>query len=170
LRTLVALTPVIGAVTGSTRYDVKGTVDHGDATVHVIGRRGVAVDLHSRTDLDPRLRGTKHRAADAREVTVARGGSDGRTVVIVPEVRDNRVSGITLLHVDFVDRVAPAVARQALSGYWKNRYSALVDAVTEREPEFHDDVLGTVTVIDLFVQPVHALAERWFGGGPRSEG
>ena len=43
--------------------------------------------LPSRTGRDPRLRGTKHRAAEEREVTVVRGASDGRTVILVPEAK-----------------------------------------------------------------------------------
>jgi len=161
LRTLVAMSPAVRAVTGLTRYEVKGSVAEGNATIHVIDKRGIATELASRTDRDPTLRGTKHRAAEQRYVTVARGGGDGRTVLIVPEVRDNRVSGITLLHVEFEEHVTPAVARRMLSAYWDDRYAALVDAVTEREPEFNDDVLATIPAFDLLVQPVHVLAQHW---------
>jgi glucosamine--fructose-6-phosphate aminotransferase (isomerizing) len=161
LRTLVAMSPAVRAVTGLTRYEVKGSVAEGNATIHVIDKRGIATELASRTDRDPTLRGTKHRAAEQRYVTVARGGGDGRTVLIVPEVRDNRVSGITLLHVEFEEHVTPAVARRMLSAYWDDRYAALVDAVTEREPEFNDEVLATIPAFDLLVQPVHVLAQHW---------
>ena len=48
----------------------------------------------------------------ARCVTLARGRSDGRTVLIVPEVKDNQTTGLTLLHVRFADRPArPRCAR-----------------------------------------------------------
>ena len=76
----------------------------------------------SRTAADPRLRGTKHRAADEREVTVARGRSDGRTVILVPEVKDGEVTGMTLLHVRFVDRLPARRARAVLAGY-RDRYA-----------------------------------------------
>ena len=47
-----------------------------------------AATSRSRTERNPRLRGTKHRVAIEREVMAARGRADGRTLVIVPEVKD----------------------------------------------------------------------------------
>ncbi|HEX2064844.1 MAG TPA: hypothetical protein VHE80_10535 [Acidimicrobiales bacterium] len=98
--------------------------------------------------------------ATEREVTVAQGRSDGRTVVIVPETKDVQVTGLTLLHVRFHDRLPAGTARQVLVGY-RDRYSALVDAVTETEPAFAEEVMETVPVIDLLSEPVHVLADRW---------
>ena len=42
-----------------------------------------------------------------------------------------------------------------------NRFSALKDAVTETEPSFRDDLLGTISVVDLLTEPVNHLADRW---------
>ena len=42
---------------------------------------------------------------------VARGRTDGRTVLIVPEVKGAHATGITLLHVRFPDRLPAAAAR-----------------------------------------------------------
>ena len=69
------------------------------------------VKLVSRTDADPRLTGTKHRAADTREVWAVKGRRDGRTIVMVPEVKHNQTVGLTLLHVRFADRLGPAPMR-----------------------------------------------------------
>ncbi len=50
--------------------------------------------LASRTERDPRLLGTKHHvAAEEREVTVARGGRDGRSLILVPETKGQTVTG-----------------------------------------------------------------------------
>ena len=72
LRTLVALDPAIEQVRGFTRYRIEGDLATDDATIHVVDRGGISVDLRSRTDDDPRLLGTKHRVATQRDVTVAR--------------------------------------------------------------------------------------------------
>ena len=48
---------------------------------------------------------------------VAKGRSDGRTVLIVPEVKDTEPVGITLLHVEFVDRLPVDTMRSVLEGY-----------------------------------------------------
>ena len=66
--------------------------------------------------------------------------SDGRTVVIVPEVKGDRATGITLLHVRLPRRPVRGAARGVLQGY-RGRYAALRDAVTETEPTFRDDLL-----------------------------
>jgi glutamine---fructose-6-phosphate transaminase (isomerizing) len=160
LRTLVDLDPAVEHVTGFTRYRIEGDVDGDAATLHVVDRGGIATNLPSRTDSDPRLIGTKHRVAYEREVTVAKGRRDGRTLIIVPELKGNQATGLSLLHVAFRPRLAPEVVRGVLQGY-RGRYAALKDAVTETEPTFDDARLADVDVIDLLTEPVYVLAERW---------
>ena len=154
-------------VLGFTRYHVElapASAPHGDrlagATISVVDRGGISAGMVSRSAADPTLRGTKHRAAEKREVTVFRGLHDGRTGVMVPEVKDGQVVGMTLLHVQFEDRLSPVQARAVLEGY-QGRYAALVDAVTEARPGFDDDVLARVPVIDLLTEPVAVLAGHW---------
>jgi glutamine---fructose-6-phosphate transaminase (isomerizing) len=162
LRTLAGLDPAVEDVIGFTRYAVEGSVETHEATVRVIDRGGISRDLPLRTVRNPILRGTKHRVAMEREVTVAVGRSDGRTVVIVPEVRGNECTGLTLLHCRFADRLPAARARSVLEQY-RTRLSALTDAVTETEPTFRDDLLGEIPMIELLTSPVYVLAERWRG-------
>jgi glucosamine--fructose-6-phosphate aminotransferase (isomerizing) len=164
LRTLAELDPAVEKVEGYTRYRIDGGAS-ADATIHVIDRGGVSLGLRSRTESNPLLRGTKHHAAVKREVTVAKGRSDGRTVILVPETKDAQITGMTLLHVRFVDTLSPDLARQVLSGY-QNRYVHLSDAVTETEPAFDDERLATIPFIDLLTEPVFVLAERWRNPDP----
>jgi glucosamine--fructose-6-phosphate aminotransferase (isomerizing) len=170
LRTLAALGPAVDEVVGSTRYAIEGpgAVDGGgvagSSRLRVLAKQGIAEGLSSRVERSPELRGTKHRVASQREVTVAVGASDGRTVLIVPESREGRACGLVLLHVRFAGVLAPEVARAVLEGY-QGRYAALVDAVTETEPRFADEVLGRVPVVELLTQPVHVLATHWRQGG-----
>jgi glutamine---fructose-6-phosphate transaminase (isomerizing) len=161
LRLLAALDPAVDAVTGSTRYRVEGDLDAG-ASVQVIDRAGIALDIPSRTEQDPTLRGTKHRAASEQVVTVSKGRGDGRTTVIVPELKDGQCTGITLLHVRFADHLAAGAMRTVLEGY-RDRYAAVVDAVTEVDPAFRDDLLEEIPVIDLLSEPVYVLAGHWTG-------
>ncbi|HEU5153012.1 MAG TPA: SIS domain-containing protein [Iamia sp.] len=163
LRTLAGLDPAVVEVVGHTRYAVEGSVETHEATVRVIDRGGISRDLPLRTARNPILRGTKHRVAMEREVTVAVGRSDGRTVVIVPEVRGNECTGLTLLHCRFAERLPAARARSVLEQY-RTRLSALTDAVTETEPTFRDDLLGEIPMIELLTSPVYVLAERWRTG------
>jgi glucosamine--fructose-6-phosphate aminotransferase (isomerizing) len=160
LRTLVDLDAAVEEVTGFTRYRIDGEPRRGDAAVQVVDRGGVSVGLRSRSETDPRLTGTKHRVATQREVTAVRGRRDGRTIVMVPEVKQNQCVGITLLHVRFAEHLSPATMRAVLEGY-QGRYAALVDAVTETEEAFDDERLATVEVVDLLTEPVYVLAEHW---------
>jgi glucosamine--fructose-6-phosphate aminotransferase (isomerizing) len=166
IRTLGALGPAVEEVTGFTRYRIDGVVGAGDgdgraARISVLDKGGVATGLRSRAEAEggDALRGTKHRAATLQEVTVAKGGTDGRTVVLIPEIRQGVVVGLTLLHARFADRLGGGAMRAVLEGY-QSRYGALVDAVTETA-SFADERLGDLPVIDLLTSPVHVLAEAW---------
>lgn len=160
LRTLAALEPAVEQVLGFTRYGIRPGAEGEEATIHVVGQGGIAQDLRSRTAENPVLRGTKHRVADERRVAVARGRSDQRTVVLVPEIDAGRTVGLSLLHVAFHDRLPAELVRSVLDGY-RDRYDALRDAVLETEPSFRDDLLGEIPVIDLLTDPIHLLADRW---------
>jgi glucosamine--fructose-6-phosphate aminotransferase (isomerizing) len=155
LRTLGALGPAVEEVTGFTRYRIEGD------RIMVVDKGGVAAGLRSRAEAEggDALRGTKHRAATLQEVTVAKGGTDGRTVVLIPEIRQGGVVGLTLLHARFADHLPGEAMRAVLEGY-QARYGALVDAVTETA-SFADDRLAALPVIDLLTSPVHVLAEAW---------
>jgi glucosamine--fructose-6-phosphate aminotransferase (isomerizing) len=154
LRTLVALDSAVDTVAGWTRYAISGE------TITLVDRGGIARDIPTRTAENPQLRGTKHRVASEREVTVVRGRADGRTLVIVPEVKGNQTTGITLLHVRFHERLPGDAARRVLEGY-RDRYQAIADQVTETEPVMRDDVLGTIALVDLLTEPVVRLADHW---------
>ncbi len=159
LRSLADLDPAIAEVTGFTRYRVE-RAEGTDGTAVVIDRGGLAAGLASRTERDPRLRGTKHLVAREHELMVAQGRSDGRIVVIVPEVKDGASTGLTLLHVRLRDRLPAATARGVLQGY-RRRYQALRDAVTETEDSFRDDLLAEQPMVDLLCEPILDLADRW---------
>ena len=162
LRTLADLDPAVDEVLGHTRYRVEGldADGAGEATVVVVDRGGISRHIVSRTDRFPRLRGTKHQVALERRVFVARGRSDDRCVIIIPELKDNVTTGLTLLQVKFADSLTAAAARGVLRGY-RNRYSALYDAVVETEEVFREDLLATEDVADLLTLPINVLADHW---------
>lgn len=159
LRALAELDPAVAEVEGFTRYRIYGDVATG-ATIEIVGRGGVSVGLPSRTETDSRLLGAKHRAAQEREVTVAVGARDGRSLILVPEAKGGVVSGMTLLHVRFHETLPWPEIRQILCGY-RGRYAALADAVTETEASFDDEQLAGVALLQLLTEPVHVLARRW---------
>ena len=165
LRTLADLDPAVQEVTGWIRYELDGDPEDGEVPVVVVDRGGIALDIPSRTERVGVLRGTKHTVALERLVFVTRGREDGRTVIIVPETKDDRATGITLLHVRFHEHLSVGAARGAMQGY-RNRWAGLRDAVLETEPTFRDDLLTTVPVVDLLAAPLAQLAERW-RSGPR---
>lgn len=163
LRALAGLDPAVAEVLGSTRYRIDGDAETGTATIHVVDQRGIATTLRSRTATNPTLKGAKHLVAVEKQCLVAAGRSDGRTVILVPEVHNGRTSGLTLLHVRFHERL-PAAALRGILGSYRNRLAALSDLVTETEATFDEQVLATRPVVELLTVPVSALAELWRPG------
>ncbi len=154
LRVLADLDPAVAEVTGFTRYGIAG------AHISVVDRGGISREVVSRVDRDPSLVGTKRRVANEREVLVARGRRDDRTVIIVPEVKADVTTGITLLHVRFHDRLDAATMRSVLNGY-DRRYDRLVDWVSETEGAFDERLLGELPVDELLIEPISDAAEHW---------
>ncbi|MHB8506406.1 MAG: SIS domain-containing protein, partial [Acidimicrobiales bacterium] len=159
LRTLAAVDAGVDEVLGFTRYRIDWPPGTWPTAV-VVDQGGDMVGVASRTVSDPRLKGTKHRAAEEREVTITRGARDGRTVILVPEVKANAVIGMTLLHVRFAGTLPASTVRAVMTGY-RGRYAALRDAVTESEPAFDDARLAEVPLVDLLTEPVYVLAALW---------
>jgi glucosamine--fructose-6-phosphate aminotransferase (isomerizing) len=160
LKVLADLDPAVEAVVGYTRYSIDGDPSGTNATIAIVDRGGLSRDVPSRVDRNPSLVGTKRRVASEREVLVARGRSDGRTVIFIPEVKAGQTIGITLLHVRFFDRLNASVMRGVLQGY-DRRYDRLVDWVSETEGEMRDDLLSELSVADLLILPISEMADRW---------
>ncbi len=160
LKIVADLDAAVSAVTGFTRYQIEGDIVGGAATITIIDRGGMSKNLTSRVDRNSQLVGTKRRVASDQEVLVARGRSDNRTVIMVPETKGGQTTGITLLHVMFQDRLAAPAMRAVLQGY-DRRYDRLVDWVTETEGAFREDRLAEVSVADLLILPISDMADHW---------
>jgi glucosamine--fructose-6-phosphate aminotransferase (isomerizing) len=161
LKVLADLDPAVEAVVGYTRYAIEGDPSSNDgASISIVDRGGMSRDVPSRVERNSHLLGTKRRVASEKEVLVARGRSDGRTVIFVPEVKGGSCTGITLLHVRFHDRLPAATMRGVLQGY-DRRYDRLVDWVTETEGSFRDDLLADLPVADLLILPISDTADHW---------
>ena len=160
LRALAGLDAAVEAVRGFTRYRIVEGRQGEPGSIEVEARGGVAREIPSRTRDNHELRGTKHQVVRERQLFVARGRSDGRTVILVPEIDKSAVVGLLLLHVRFHDFASPAAMRGALNAY-RQRYTTLSDAVMETEPEFDESLLGRVPVADLLTRPIHDLATYW---------
>jgi glucosamine--fructose-6-phosphate aminotransferase (isomerizing) len=159
LKVLADLDPAVQAVAGYTRYRIDGD-PAGNAQITIVDRGGLSTGVSSRVERNPQLVGTKRRVAAERQVLVARGRSDGRTVIFVPEIKAGVCIGITLLHVQFHDRLPAAIMRGVLQGY-DHRYDRLVDWVSETEGVFRDDLLGELPVADLLILPISDVADQW---------
>ena len=159
LKVLADLDPAVQSVVGFTRYRIDGDPAV-DAQISIVDRGGLSREVSSRVERNSQLVGTKRRVAVERQVLVARGRTDGRTVIFVPEVKSAECVGITLLHVRFHDRLPAAVMRGVLQGY-DHRYDRLVDWVSETEGAFRDDLLGELPVDELLIDPISETADKW---------
>jgi glucosamine--fructose-6-phosphate aminotransferase (isomerizing) len=160
LRALAGLDAAVEAVRGFTRYRIVEGKQGEPGWIDVEARGGIAREIPSRTNANPELRGTKHQVVRERQLFVARGRSDGRTVILVPEIDKGAVVGLLLLHVRFHDFASPAAMRGVLDAY-RQRYTTLRDAVMETEPAFDESLLGRVPVADLLTRPIVDLAAYW---------
>ncbi|MEM9745158.1 MAG: SIS domain-containing protein [Actinomycetota bacterium] len=154
LRVLAAIDPAVAEVRGFTRYGIDGD------SIEIIDRGGISRDLPSRVDGPSPLVGTKHRVASEQDVLVARGRSDGRLVILVPEVKGGETTGLTLLHVAFHEHRPADVMKPVLQGY-DRRYDRLVDWVSETEADFDESLLAQIPVVDLLIGPISETADRW---------
>lgn len=163
-RTMSALDPFVDQVLGYVRYRLWAGGDGpppGDgATIRVLRAGGLCRDLQSRTVRQPLLQGTKYAVAVEGRLMAARGRTDGRVFIGVPEFSDGAVSALNLIHVRFRERAPAPELRRLLSGY-RERYDGLRDQVLRNAPEFDDGLLAELPVEDLLVDPVAQLAERW---------
>ena len=148
LRTLADLDPAVAEVVGFTRYRIEGDVaTSGDG--HHRGRRPGRhrrASLPSRTERNPRLRGTKHRVATEREVHGGpRPAATAAPCMIVPEVKGDAVPRASRCCTSRFARPPAGRRRRArCSQGYRGRYAALRDAVTETEPTFRDDLLAEI--------------------------
>jgi glucosamine--fructose-6-phosphate aminotransferase (isomerizing) len=160
MKVLADLDPAVESVVGFTRYRINGAPKGDHATIEIVDRGGLSLEVPSRVERNSQLLGTKRRVAVQREVLVARGRSDGRTLIFVPEIKGAVCTGITLLHVRFHDYLPVSTMRGVLQGY-DHRYDRLVDWVTETEGTFRADRLAEVPVVDLLVVPASEMADHW---------
>ena len=165
--TMGALDPFVDQVLGYVRYQLwcggDGPAPGDAATIRVLRAGGLCRDLQSRTVREPLLQGTKYAVAVEGRLMAARGRTDGRVFIGVPEFTDGEVSALNLIHVRFRERAPAPELRRLLSGY-RERYTGLRDQVLKRAPEFDDGLLAELPIEDLLIDPVSQLAERWRSG------
>ncbi len=154
LKVLADLDPAIAEVRGYTRYGIDGPL------VSIVDRGGISRDIPSRVEGNHELSGTKRRVAAEQEVLVASGRRDGRTVILVPEVKSGETTGLTLLHVALHETLPVDAARGVLQGY-DRRYDRLVDWVTETEGGFDEALLADIAVEQLLIGPISDTADHW---------
>lgn len=163
-RTMRAFDPFVDQVLGYVRYQLSaagaGPAPGDAATIRVLRAGGLCRDLQSRTVREPLLQGTKYAVASEGRLMAARGRTDGRVFVGVPEFVGGEVTALDLIHVRFRDRAPAPELRRLLSGY-RERYAGLRDQVLKTAPDFDDRLLGELPVEDLLIDPVSQLAERW---------
>lgn len=163
-RTMSALDPFVDQVLGYVRYQLwhggEGPAPGDAATIRVLRAGGLCRDLQSRTVREPLLKGTKYAVAVEGRLLAARGRTDGRVFIGLPEWNGGEVSALNLIHVRFRERAPAPELRRLLSGY-RERYTGLRDQVLKKAPDFDDRLLAELPVEDLLIDPVAQLAERW---------
>ncbi len=154
LKTLAALDPVVEEIRGFIRYLIQGD------NLSVLDKSGEATQIESRVESNPELLGTKHRVTTEQKVLITESRSDGRAIIIVPEVKNGVPVGLTLLHIKPFKFLPVDEAASVMTKY-KGRLGILEDAVRETEPEFDVEKLGKIPIMDLLDKPIAHLADEW---------
>lgn len=151
-----AYSTVVSRVDGATRYVLSWPAE-GPPTLCVVNKTGVARELVSRAENGAELSGSKRLAVRSRLPRLVRGRSDGRLVLMVPELAGTRVSALTLLHVALQETV-DAEHLVAVLGLAGGRLEEIRAAVTETAPFFDPAVLAALPVETVLLAPVDEVA------------
>ena len=160
IRILLALDEMVGNITGHTRYAIDSTSDKSQQTINVVEQVGSAKNLVSRVNSNHGLRGTKSLVAREQTVWVAKGKSDGRNVILIPEIKRSHCVGITILHIEINDNLDLSARKNILEGY-KQKLFAIRDSVTETEETFDELKLLDTDIMELLTEPVAILSQLW---------
>ncbi|MEZ5219490.1 MAG: hypothetical protein R2715_23575 [Ilumatobacteraceae bacterium] len=122
-------------------------------------RGGLDASGGPRVERNNRLIGTKRRVASERDLLVARGRSDGRTVILVPEVKGGEPPASTLVHVRFHEFL-PAEVRCGKARGYDRRYDRPVDCPRPRAPSRTHRSPRCPSSTPL-ITPISEIADRW---------
>ena len=148
-------------VTGCTRYELDGDAADGEVPLAVVDRGGIALDIPLADRAGRGAAGHQAPVAVERLVFVTRGREDGRTIVIVPETKDDHATGITLLHVRFHDRLPVGAARGVLAGLPQPLGRAARRRARDRADLPGGPAGRRADGADLLVAPIAELADHW---------
>ncbi|MBN1091260.1 SIS domain-containing protein [Blastococcus sp. TML/M2B] len=159
LDALRAWAPVLAPPLGATRYRFR---EHaGEPSLHVVAQTGTSAGLRSRYSERRTPAGSKGLVLSTRVPRIIRGASDGRLVLLVPEVAGSEPTGLTLLHVATVPTAPSEVLARALR--IGGREQELAAALGERGLTLDVGRLGPGSVELLLTASVEHLVERLAG-------
>jgi len=157
---LKRLQAVVGAIQGATLYGVSGLNILGEpveeSSIRVIRKEGSAKGLPSRSETDPRLRGTKRIIVRQGNVFIGRGRRDERSILVVPVLSaEGRIDHLLLWNVDFKKEIGLDEKISALGG----KYDHIRNLVEETHLVWRDEHLDLVETAELFGMSAEKVSE-----------
>lgn len=167
INTLEGIASAVKRVVGFTMYrcenfDALGLPDE-NTTLKVEKKAGIARKLVSRTDKDPRLRGTKRSVVEHGRVFFGMGASDLRSIIIFPVMEKGIRRFVFLVHVDINQKLSLADKIGILKSY-NNMYEEIRDAIMEVLPEWNDNLLAKISLKDLLSYAPRTIAKMFKTG------
>ena len=157
LKVLADLDPAVDEVVGFTRYRIEGDPRRSPSRSSTAAAS--RCDVPSRVERNPQLVGTKRRVATSATVLVARGRSDGRTVIFVPEVKAGVSTGSRCCTCGSTTACPADDARRAPGLRPPLRPARrLGDGDRGLVPT---TILGDLPVADLLIRPISETADHW---------
>ncbi|OPY10302.1 MAG: Glutamine--fructose-6-phosphate aminotransferase (isomerizing) [Syntrophus sp. PtaB.Bin001] len=150
----------VGEIRGYTLYGINNLDADGrpgdEATIAIIKRGGISLDMKSRAETSNRLMGTKKIMARTRRLYIGRGKLDGMSIIILPVLGEgNAVRNLLLIHVTF-NETLPLKKKIDILGV---KYNDIRNLTNEYNLHWEDSYLEKIPLEILLGEAAETLVE-----------
>jgi glucosamine--fructose-6-phosphate aminotransferase (isomerizing) len=155
---------IISRIQGSVLYQISGLNLFGepedDTTIEIKDKRGIAEQIPSRIETDPKLRGSKRIIVQQGNVYIGKGRKDDRSLLVIPILSSspstpNIIEYLLLLHISFKENVSLPTKIKALGG----KYEHIKNIVQENSMPWEDHFIEFLEIQELFGRSAEKIGE-----------
>lgn len=158
---LQKLQTTIQQIQGYTLYKISQLSPSGQPTpqsqIQLLRKEGIASKLPSRTETNPSLQGTKRSVVKHKKSTVTIGGTDERTIILIPLLNpQSHVSHLLLLHPQFQPNVNLQTKIELLGN---DALEELQNAIVEKNYTWQNTYLQNIPLPTLLTHSIPEIAK-----------
>jgi len=159
------LQAILDRINGATLYRIEGLNLLGEPTdatsIMLVEKEGSSLEIPSRVEQDPRLKGTKRIIVHEGNVYIGKGRRDDRSILIIPILspagdRPGFIEHLLLLDIAF----QPAIPLQAKIKALGGKYERIQNIVQENSLPWEDAYLDAVPTEELFGRSAEKIGEQ----------